>query len=367
MFGFCVFGFCVFVFVFGVLFIIECFISTPEKFYTINKLHIIQLVSRLVSVIVSELGIVSNNNSRIIKQTSVNMQNKRIKNILVGLLVLGLALLAVLGPQYLPKFTKLHNVFDDTINIGLIAVLVVLISLFDIKIGVAFAFLVLMFAVYLMDNKNTQRIENFFADVATVSGIVKKPGQNVTSTQEFAAPRMASIKLSPITDTITDLGLLVSSLTPPSDTNYLKKSAQFKEPFTTEPTQNQSTQIEENNLDTINKTNNIALNNTLDTPPNTPPNTSPNTPPNTSNKLHMSTINHNVPACNSQQQYDFLTQQIPNDQNNNINRYDVAGTRYNLQSRPQNLTIYGPPLSWCATYDKQQATKCGTYFYPLNG
>lgn len=264
------------------------------------------------------------------------MAPERIKNILIGLVVLGMALLAVLGPQYLPQFTKLHGVFDSPINMGLVAVLVVLVALFDVKLGVAFAFVVLMFAVYLMDEKNTQKIETFFAN-ALSSGVASTPTGMVAKTgglQEFAAPRTASIRLTPLAEPVITVPALAA-----------QQPAQegFEDVVITH----------ENKTDATNKTptENSDMNN--------------NPIANHAQKI-LAAANQKAPACAAPQQYDFLTQQVPNDQNT-IGRFDVVGTRYDLASRPQNLTVYGPPLSWCATYDQQQATKCGTLFYPLNG
>jgi hypothetical protein len=262
------------------------------------------------------------------------MLSERVKNILLGLVVLGLALLAILGPQYLPQFTKLHGVFDNPINMGLVAVLVVLVALFDVKLGVAFAFVVLMFAVYLMDEKNTQKIETFFANALssgtaiTPNGMVAKMG----GLQEFAAPRTASIRLTPLAE---------PAITVPAQ--QLVQEG-FEEMVSTN----------ENKTDATNKTVQVIaeMNN--------------NPVANHAQKILAAAANQKAPGCATPQQYDFLTQQVPNNQNI-IGRFDVVGTRYDLASRPQNLTVYGPPLSWCATYDQQQATKCGTFFYPLNG
>jgi hypothetical protein len=269
------------------------------------------------------------------------MPSQRVRNILLGLVVLGMALLAVLGPQYLPQFTKLHGVFDSPVNMGLVAVLVVLIALFDVKLGVAFAFVVLMFAVYLMDEKNTQKIETFFSN-ALASGAATSPTGMVANTgegklQELAAPRTASIRLTPLAEPV---------ITVPTASAVQQ---QQQEGFA-----NMNAATSENKTDAINKTSaeNTDMNN--------------NPVANHAQKILAASANQKAPACATPQQYDFLTQQVPNNQNT-IGRFDVAGTRYDLASRPQNLTVYGPPLAWCGTYDQLQATKCGTLFYPLNG
>ena len=60
---------------------------------------------------------------------------------------------------------------------------------------------------------------------------------------------------------------------------------------------------------------------------------------------------------------DLLTQVGPNDKHG----YDIAGCRYDMKKSQQNLTKYGPPLSLCKVYTKENIEKHGTAFYPLNG
>ena len=67
-----------------------------------------------------------------------------------------------------------------------------------------------------------------------------------------------------------------------------------------------------------------------------------------------------TPKCNATQQ-DFNTYYAGKD----YHGYDVAGCRYDLENKTQNGTMYGPPLSWCATYTN--TGKLPVPFYPLNG
>lgn len=80
----------------------------------------------------------------------------------------------------------------------------------------------------------------------------------------------------------------------------------------------------------------------------------------------------------SQQDIDANTKQITSNISNNqddaittVNEpnrdgYDITGCRYDFKNSLQNMTIYGPPLANCGTYNPQQVTKSGTLFYPLN-
>lgn len=68
----------------------------------------------------------------------------------------------------------------------------------------------------------------------------------------------------------------------------------------------------------------------------------------------------NKPLLNNKE---MLTQVGPNDRHG----YDIAGCRYDMKNSHQNLTKYGPPLSLCNVYTKENIEKQGTAFYPLNG
>lgn len=68
----------------------------------------------------------------------------------------------------------------------------------------------------------------------------------------------------------------------------------------------------------------------------------------------------NKPLLNNKE---MLTQVGPNDRHG----YDIAGCRYDMKNSHQNLTKYGPPLSSCNVYTKENIEKQGTAFYPLNG
>jgi len=50
----------------------------------------------------------------------------------------------------------------------------------------------------------------------------------------------------------------------------------------------------------------------------------------------------------------------------NRDGYDCVGCRYDMKDSPQNLTMWGPPLAQCGTYDASKVNKVGTVFYPLH-
>ena len=39
---------------------------------------------------------------------------------------------------------------------------------------------------------------------------------------------------------------------------------------------------------------------------------------------------------------------------------------YKYKDSQHNMTLYGPPLASCNTYNKEQIAMCGTPFYPIN-
>jgi hypothetical protein len=59
---------------------------------------------------------------------------------------------------------------------------------------------------------------------------------------------------------------------------------------------------------------------------------------------------------------DFLDTNYPADKGG----YDIVGCRYDMKSNGQNYTKYGPPLSYCGTYNPNTTNACGTVFYPIN-
>ena len=58
----------------------------------------------------------------------------------------------------------------------------------------------------------------------------------------------------------------------------------------------------------------------------------------------------------------FLTQQGHVDKAG----FDIVGCRYDMKAEEQNLTKFGPPVSFCGAYADESLQHCGTYYYPLN-
>ena len=197
-------------------------------------------------------------------------------DIMVGTLVLIAVVLAMTSNYWLPHVSHMNYLFKDNITLGLIATVVVLLTLYDCKLGVAFAFVVAVVAVNLQQ-------EGFeaFADMT-------RP-----STTRAHATRRA-----------------------PTTTRA-----------TTEGFQNMAPEQGESVI---------------------------------GDKIEKQMQLPSTPKCNATQQ-DFNTYSAGKD----YHGYDVAGCRYDLENKTQNATVYGPPLSWCATYTN--TGKLPVPFYPLNG
>jgi len=94
-----------------------------------------------------------------------------------------------------------------------------------------------------------------------------------------------------------------------------------------------------------------------------------NTPMNSKDNLNLNQVMNNKMTnqinvntkCNSNT--DFLTQVGHPDKHG----YDVQGCRYDMKASPQNLTVNGPPLAWCNTYQTSLKDGRTTMWYPLNG
>lgn len=196
-------------------------------------------------------------------------------DIMVGTLVLIAVLLAMTTNYWLPYVSHMDYLFKDNVTLGLIATVVILLTLYDCKLGVAFAFVVAVVAV----NMQHEGFEAF-ADM------------NSPSTTKAHIPRRDSI---------------------------LKKK--YKESFQNMAPEQGATVI----ADKIEKQMQLPA----------------------------------TPKCNASAQ-DFNTYSTGKD----YNGYDVSGCRYDLENKTQNGTVYGPPLSWCATYGN---TGLPVPFYPLNG
>ena len=192
-------------------------------------------------------------------------------DIMIGALVLIAVLLAMTSNYWLQHVSHLSYLFKDNITLGLIATVVVLLTLYDCKLGVAFAFVVAVVAI----NLQQEGFESF-ADTKKKDKphrpIITRVNTQVETFQNMAPEQGAAV--------ITD-----------------KIEKQMQLPVTSK--------------------------------------------------------------CNASAK-DFNTYSAGKD----YHGYDVAGCRYDLENKTQNGTMYGPPLSWCATYGN---TGLPVPFYPLNG
>jgi hypothetical protein len=210
---------------------------------------------------------------------------KRMHDIMVGTLVLIAILLAITSNYWLPHVNHMTYLFKDNVTIGLIAAVVVLLTLYDCKLGIAFAFVVAVVAVNL-----EQEGFEAFADIKRHMPTTTRPMPTTTrpmATKPIKAPKTRIEQFQ--------------NMAPEQGANVIG--------------------------DKIEKQMRI---------------------PSESAKCVVN-------------QSDFNTYSSGKD----YHGFDVAGCRYDLENKTQNSTVYGPPLSWCATYGKGNTLPVP--FYPLNG
>lgn len=293
--------------------------------------------------------------------------NKNLHDILVGVLVLVAVLMAVTTNYWLPQVKHLNYLFNDNITIGLIAVVVILLTLYDCKLGIAFAFVVAVVAV----NMQNEGFESF-------------QGSNISITFPGGMPprNTDSLIQEPIT-TITDGKILATfpGGIPPRNTDSLIQepiatSTDVKIPITFPggmPPRN-TTQAGSMMLGrqfgrrTLPYSAQIKSQSAIAIPKKSIKKT--RTKPTTEGFQNMAAPTNavadkvekqmQVPAPATCNATDFNTYSA----GKNYHGFDVAGCRYDLENKTQNSTPYGPPLSWCATY---KDSKLPVPFYPLNG
>lgn len=224
-------------------------------------------------------------------------------DIMVGTCVLIAILLAMTTNYWLPRVNHMSYLFRDNITLGLIAVVVVLLTLYDCKLGVAFAFVVAVVAVNMMQ-------EGFeaFVDIKTES--VAKP---IKDTPVILPVNKGS---KPEKDSKT------------INKGFKQESKKVKPKFIQKKKEGFQSMAPEQGANIITE------------------------------KIEKQMV---LPKLCAVDQKDFNTYSAGKD----YHGFDVAGCRYDLENRTQNSTVYGPPLSWCATYGTD--SKLPVPFYPLNG
>jgi len=89
------------------------------------------------------------------------MLSQKMKTQLCMLAIVLMAVAAALVPMYADRITLLPKIFNNTGNMVLLAVAVLCVTLVDIRMGVAMAFLVLMLAVYIRTRRAQELFKNY--------------------------------------------------------------------------------------------------------------------------------------------------------------------------------------------------------------
>lgn len=224
-----------------------------------------------------------------------------LKSKVIGSLIVLTILLAVTTPLWVKRITTITDLFADNTAIGLLAATVILLTWYNCKLGVAFAVLVAMVSVAV----KTEGFQAYLETFANPEPPVKKD----------IAPAIAAKK--------AQLEKMHKWVDKAEKKPHL---APKREAFQSEIT----TSSNSNLLEPENGAQIIQDKMTAQMEVNRP--------------------------CDK----DFMTYT----RGTNYHGYDVAGCRYDLKDGNQNGSIYGPPLSWCATY---KDNKHAVPFYPLNG
>lgn len=238
-------------------------------------------------------------------------------DIMVGACVLIAVLLAITTTYWLPRVNHMSYLFKDNITLGLIAVVVVLLTLYDCKLGVAFAFVVAVVAVNMMQ-EGFEAFADMKSELSAQRIPITKEIAGLQVNKEFKG-KQATKEFKPVNKGPVNKGIWineVSSKLRSKGSSIAKKKEGFQ------------SMAPEQGANII------------------------------SEKIEKQMV---LPKSCAVEQKDFNTYSAGKD----YHGFDVAGCRYDLENRTQNSTVYGPPLSWCATYGTD--SKLPVPFYPLNG
>jgi hypothetical protein len=273
--------------------------------------------------------------------------SERVMNILLGVFIITLAMVAAYLPQLTVTSARLQTILDSPLNIALIAVLVFLVTVLNPKVGIVLGFMVVVLAVVLKNQSVTKKIEAFCG-----CGMREGFSGDVDAGLVYQDPRTAGASVRPAEIIYREGGV-----------------AQGFEDVTVNQVENNLSISNNTNLDNTKPVVNMSYNNIAPLVANAAPvnyQTSKEVLAN-ANSSHLNAYlqaKMGTPSggC-ANNTFEFLTQQGPRD----AAGWDTVSCRYDSAVRGQNSSQYGPPLAWCATYDQSKLTKCGTLFYPLNG
>ena len=257
-----------------------------------------------------------------------NRNNTQVKSACMGVIIIALVVLIVFTPKMMRNARCLKQLMNNTTNIILLSVLALCITLIDPIMGVVFALLVGIVAVYLkdVDTDTLKEVESFMSLYQNPRSISQSLDKNEIKMNEMK-----------YVENMMNYGRKHDVKTVEGMMNYGRKY-------------NMSNRVNSENVELVEEENNTMSNNQIN-----------QEQVNVMlQKKEVNNTNLNNNTCNT---HNYLTQSGPSDPTG----YDVVGCRYDMTSSLQNNTVYGPPLAWCNTYDKSKVKTCGTVFYPLNG
>lgn len=102
------------------------------------------------------------------------MISPKLQKQLIMLAIVVMAIAAALVPLYADRIALLPNMFNNNWNMLLLAVAVLCVTLVDIRMGVAMAFLVLMLAVYVRTRRAKELFRDYSEELAATSAPVNQ-------------------------------------------------------------------------------------------------------------------------------------------------------------------------------------------------
>ena len=250
----------------------------------------------------------------------------------------------------------LLTLFTNPTNFILLNILVILVLLINLPMGIILTFTLLYLSVYVKNILNTKqdKIDN----IILTSNLIKLNNTELTKSGLLNQHPMANNISNTVANTVSNNIVSNNTVANTVSNNTVSNNTV-------------SNNTVSNNTVANTVSNNIVSNNIVDN------NTIANTVSNNS-IINNTEINNNSSIDMTQLLSDseFNYNNSAPFPNNNLsplqltNIINVSNVNkkcdYKYKDSQHNMTLYGPPLASCNTYNKEQIAMCGTPFYPIN-
>ena len=219
----------------------------------------------------------------------------------------------------------LLTLFTNPINFILLNILVILVLLINLPMGIILTFTLLYLSVYVKNILNTK--QDKINNIILTSNLIKLNNTELTKSGLLNQHPMANNVSNNVDNTVVNN---VSNTVGNTVSNNVDNTVSNKPTTYTAPL-----------------INNLEINNNLSI--------------DMTQLLSDSEFNYNNSAP-------FPNNNLSPLQLTNIINVSNVNQKcdYKYKDSHQNMTLYGPPLASCNTYNKEQIATCGTPFYPIN-